>query len=354
MKKSIGVGVIGCGQIAQIAHLPYLNELPNFEINAVCDLSEKILSHVSKRFSVSKSYTDYRALLEQKDIEAVVVSTTDHAEIAIDALNAGKHVLCEKPMAFNVSQCDAMIDAAKRNHVKLMIGYMKVYDPAVQFALPLIKELTGLRLIRVHDYAGDFQINNEIYDLVTNSDVPESVLKKAREKERAALLAALDEGDDGLVDAFSLLLGLCSHDSCVLHTLFGSPIRISKVDLYAGNYSVALLEYGEDVRCVWESGLLMQRPSWDESIQAYGENRSLQIEFPFPYLKNAETYVNVDEMEMGVSTKKQYRVSFDEAYKREWRHFYDCIVEDKEPITSGLTGRRDIEFLTGLVKASKK
>ena len=353
MKRILGVGIIGCGQIAQIAHLPYLNELPDFEINAVCDLSEKILSHVSKRFSVNNLFTDYRDLLQQKDIEVVVVSTTDHAEIAIAALNAGKHVLCEKPMAFNLAQCDAMIEAAEQNHVKLMIGYMKRYDPAYQFSLPLIKEITGLRLIRIHDLAGDFQINNQIYDLVTNTDVPKQLLSQAHIKETDAQIAALGGQCADLVNAYSLLLGLCSHDSCVLHEAFGSPTRISKVDLFAENYAVAILEYGQDVRCVWESGLLLQRPAWDESLKVYGENRSLEIEFPFPYLKNAETYVNVNEMERGVNVAKQFRVSFDEAYKREWRHFYECITENKEPLTGGKEGRRDVAFIIDLVKASR-
>jgi predicted dehydrogenase len=353
VKKVIGVGIVGCGQIAQIAHLPLLNELPTFEIRAVCDLSQKILTHVSKRFSVASTYTDYHDLLKQKDIDVVLVSTTDHAEIAIDAMNAGKHVFCEKPMAFNLTQCDAMIEAAKRNHVKLMVGYMKRFDPAVQFAIPLIKETTGIRFIRVHDLAGDFQINNEIYDLACNDDVPASVMEQVHAKEKQAELLALGESYQDCLDGYNLLLGLCTHDACVLHELFGSPTKISKAILFADTCSVGILEYGDDIRCVWESGLMVQRPSWDEHIQVYGENRSLQIKFPFPYLKNAETYVNVDEMERGVSTLKQFRVSFDEAYKREWRHFYECITEDKQPLTSGQQGRRDIAFLIEFVKASK-
>ncbi len=98
--------------------------------------------------------------------------------------------------------------------------------------------------------------------------------------------------------------------------------------------------------------MLLGRPSWDEHLYAYGENRALQIEFPFPYLKNAVTYLNVNENEPGANIQKRVQVSFDEAFKREWRHFYECITENKEPITSGEKGRRDIAFLIDLVKAS--
>ncbi len=353
MNKILGVGVIGCGQIAQIAHLPFINELSEFESRAICDISQNILNTVGKRFCVSKCYLDYRDLVKQPDIDVVLVSTVDHAEIAVAAMDAGKHVLCEKPMAFNLEQCDAMIEASKRNNVKLMIAYMKRYDPAYQFALPLLHEIKDLRLIRVHDLAGDYHINNEIYDLYVNSDVPMEVKEEALRVERDAKIRAIGESRADLVEAYGLLLGLCSHDSIVLHEAFGSPTKIKYVDIYSGIYTVAILEYGNSVRCVWESGYLLERPSWDEHLFAYGENRALQIEFPFPYLKNAVTYVNVNENENGVNVQKRFQVSFDEAFKREWRHLYECIVEDKEPITGGEKGRRDIAFLIDLVKASR-
>jgi len=353
MKKTLGVGVIGCGQIAQIAHLPFLNELPEYEVRAICDLSQHILDTVGKRFGVSKRYLDYHDLVKQPDIDVVLVSTVDHADIAIAALNAGKHVFCEKPMAFNLEQCDAMIEASKRNNVKLTIGYMKRHDPAYQFALPLLHEIKDLRLIRVHDLAGDYHINNEIYDLEVNSDVPEEVRAKALEVEKDARIQAIGKSRADLENAYGTLLGLCSHDSIVLHEAFGSPTKIISVDIYANIFVVAILEYGPNVRCVWESGMLLERPSWDEHLSAYGENRALQIEFPFPYLKNAATYVNVNENEKGINVQKRFQVSFDEAFKREWRHFYECITENKEPITSGDKGRRDIAFLINLVKASR-
>jgi len=166
MNNILGIGVIGLGQISQIAHLPYLNELPEYEIRAICDISDKVLNSMGRRFGVVNCYSDYKELLGQADIDAVLVSTSDHADIAVDALNVGKHVFCKKPMAFNLLQCDAMIEAANNSHVKLMIGYMKRFDPAYQFALPILKDIIGLRFIRVHDLAGREHINRENYDLV--------------------------------------------------------------------------------------------------------------------------------------------------------------------------------------------
>ena len=353
MKKTLGIGVIGLGQISQIAHLPYLNELPDYEIRAICDISDKVLNSMGRRFGIVNCYKDYKKLLGQADIDAVLVATSDHADIAVDALNAGKHVFCEKPMAFNLLQCDAMIEAADNNHVKLMIGYMKRYDPAYQFALPILNDIQGLRFIRVHDLAGGEHINSEIYDLVAPDDVSVDTRRRLLHAERDAKLVAIGSNRADLLDAYGLLLGLCSHDSIVLHEAFGAPTKIQHVDIFANNCIVAILEYGPEVRCVWECGVLAYRSDWDQHLQAYGQNRSVQVEFPFPYLKNAETYLHVNEMENGVNVKKRYQVSFDEAFKREWRHFYECITENRQPITDGSKGRRDVEFLIDLVRVAR-
>ena len=86
MNNILGIGVIGLGQISQIAYLPYLNELPEYEIRAICDISDKVLNSMGRRFGVVNCYSDYKELLGQADIDAVLVSTSDHADIAVDRL----------------------------------------------------------------------------------------------------------------------------------------------------------------------------------------------------------------------------------------------------------------------------
>jgi predicted dehydrogenase len=154
-----------------------------------------------------------------------------------------------------------------------------------------------------------------------------------------------------LYDTFSLLMYNCSHDAIVLHEAFGSPSKIQHVDLF-DTFAVAVLEYGPHTRCVWETGLIPDRTEWDENIAAYGSNRFIEVKFPFPYLKNADTGITINEMEGEASVTKQVLISYDEAFKREWSHFYDCVANDKEPITNGEKGRRDIAFLIDLVKAA--
>jgi predicted dehydrogenase len=351
MQKRLRVGVVGCGRIAQIAHMPYLSELPEYEPAAICDISRKVVDEVGDRYGIDERFQDYKQMLSETDLDVVLICNRDHADCAIAAMNLGRHVMVEKPMAFNLEQCDEMIDAAVRNNVKLMVAYMKCYDPGFEWAASLLRGMDDIHLIRMHDFAGSEEMNEEIYELHLPDDVPGTLVETIMRDEQLAKIRAIGDERADLVRAYSLLLYLCSHDASVLHEAFGAPSRIAFVDIYDKNRIVAVLEYGENIRCVWEAGDLAERRCWDEQLVAYGSRQSITIEFHYPYLKNAATVVDINETEGKSNVQKRIVVSYDEAFRREWRHFRECIVEDREPLTNGIKGRRDIAFLIDLVKA---
>ena len=122
----IKVGVIGTGGISGV-HLGGYSRNPNVEIYALCDINEKNLAKRAEEYKVSRTFTDYREMLALKELDAVSVCAWNsaHAECAIAALRAGKHVLCEKPMALNTAQAQEMEKAAKENGKLLMIGFVR-------------------------------------------------------------------------------------------------------------------------------------------------------------------------------------------------------------------------------------
>ena len=125
--EKIKIGIIGCGGIANGKHMPALQELGDVEMVAFCDLILERAEEAAKKFGTpdAKIYTDYHELLADPTIEVVHVLTPNraHSYITVDALEAGKHVMCEKPMAINSAEAQKMIDAAKRTGKKLTIGY---------------------------------------------------------------------------------------------------------------------------------------------------------------------------------------------------------------------------------------
>ena len=112
--KALRAGIIGCGGIAQEGHIPSLLAA-GVEIGAVCDANEARAQQVAERFGVAAAYTDYAQLLAQPDLDLVTIGLPNalHAPAAVAALEAGKHVLCEKPMSVDSAGAEAMVDAAR-------------------------------------------------------------------------------------------------------------------------------------------------------------------------------------------------------------------------------------------------
>ena len=355
----IRVGVVGCGLVAQIAHLPYLQELSHlFEISALCDLSPGLIGKLGRRYDVPGRYQDYRELLEH-DLDAVFVLTRDHAPVAIAAAESGKHVFVEKPLCFNLEQADEMIHSARRNKVKLMVGYMKRYDPGYERACEIFQEMKGSHLIRVHNSVGSpARITQEMYDLVHYPDVPEAELEESKARNDASLLQAIGPELKELLPAYSLLLHLWSHNINIMRGAFGEPHQIRYAEVRTGMPSpplpnllvLAILDYGPDAACVLETHAFAANEWWDEELALFGNERTVRVRFPNPYLKNFPTTVCVEETVAGELIQQEIVASYDEAYKRELKHFYDCVVNDVEPLTNGQDGKRDLELAIGLIK----
>ena len=127
MERIVKVGIIGCGGIANGKHMPSLKAVKGVEMVAFCDIIEERAVKAAAEYGTedAKVYTDYKELLKDKDIEVVHVLTPNrsHSFITVDALEAGKHVMCEKPMAKTYADAQKMLEAAKRTGKKLTIGY---------------------------------------------------------------------------------------------------------------------------------------------------------------------------------------------------------------------------------------
>lgn len=141
----VRVGIIGCGGIANGKHMPALSKLKQVKMVAFCDIVEERARKAASEYGVSgksQVYTDYRKLLEDKSIDVVHVCTPNdsHAEISIAAMEAGKHVMSEKPMAKTAADARRMVEAAKRTGKKLSVGYQSRYRPDSQYLKQYIQK----------------------------------------------------------------------------------------------------------------------------------------------------------------------------------------------------------------------
>ena len=137
----IGVGVIGCGKIAQVRHIPEYLDNKDVKLIGLFDYNEERAKALAKKYNV-KSYISVDELLHDTKIDAVSICTPNnyHAPMSIKALRSGKHVLCEKPMAITLAECKAMVAVSKETNKTLMIGQNQRLTKTHQYAKTLIEK----------------------------------------------------------------------------------------------------------------------------------------------------------------------------------------------------------------------
>jgi len=138
-EERLSIGVVGLGRFIEIAHLPCYYESPyadRIRVAGICDINEERLKRIGDDYRIAGRFTDAREMLARAEIDAVVVATPDHAHTATAraAIEAGKHVLVEKPLAMSTAECRALADAARRRRVRLITDFHKRLDPAHQDA----------------------------------------------------------------------------------------------------------------------------------------------------------------------------------------------------------------------------
>lgn len=132
--RLLRIGVLGCGPIAQAAHFESCAKARNAALYAICDVAPDLVERMREAHRPARAFTDYDAMLADPDLEAVIVATADafHADHACLALEAGKHVLCEKPLATSVEDAERLRDAVRRSGRVFQVAHMRRFDPGIE------------------------------------------------------------------------------------------------------------------------------------------------------------------------------------------------------------------------------
>lgn len=143
--RLLRVGVLGCGIICQAAHLIGSTKAKNIHLQAICDVAEDLLHKMADIYEPDAVYTDYAEMLADPKVDAVIIGIGDqfHVPCAMQAVEAGKHVLLEKPMGVTIEECRKLKELAEKKGVMLQIGHMKRYDEGLQFAKKFKEEKMG-------------------------------------------------------------------------------------------------------------------------------------------------------------------------------------------------------------------
>jgi len=147
--EKIAVGVIGCGGFARGMHIPNMRKNPKFRIAAAMDIDAARARQVAEETGAAYGTDDLTRILSDKGLDAIFVTTwhDSHADLTIKAAGAGKHVLCEKPMALNERDCRRIAEAVRKAGVRYTVGYNRGIAPLVTRAKDLLAGVTGKRMI---------------------------------------------------------------------------------------------------------------------------------------------------------------------------------------------------------------
>jgi len=262
--RRLRIGVLGCGPIAQFAHFESCTKASNADLYAICDVAEDLRTRMAATHAPEKTFAEYDAMLADPDVEAVIIATSDafHVPASLRALEAGKHVLCEKPIGVSVEEVEQLRDAAARAGRILQIGHMKRFDPGLQAAKTFVDTEMG-EVLALKAWYCDSTHRYTMTDAVQPLPVTSKLARKPGGNPKADLRRyyMLAHGSH-LLDLARWLCGPITEVRARLSERFGAYCWF--VDTTFANGTLGHLDLTVAVRMDWHEGL-----------QLYGQNGSV-------------------------------------------------------------------------------
>jgi len=306
VRRKLKAGVIGVGAMGK-NHARLYSELPGVQLVGVADANEASGASVARNYDC-KLYTDYHDLLaEELDIVSIVVPTTLHKQVAIDAIKKGMNVLVEKPIADTVEHADEIIKAARKRAVKLMVGHVERFNPAVMKLKELIDsgllgKVVSISAKRVGPYNPRIRDVGIILDLGTHDIDIMSYLYGEKIKEVYASAGTVVHSHE---DHAIITLNFRNGSSGVIDTNWLTPHKVRNLTVI-GSQGIA------EVDCI---------------------EQTLRI-FDREWIRDAK-------IEKG------------EPLKLELMHFIECVRRDTKPLVSGEEGRHALEVALAAVDSAR-
>lgn len=360
-------GLFGAGLVGQAAHAPTLwEERDRFEFLVVVDPSAVVRDAVAARYGVPNAVATLREAIDL-GLDAIVIAVPDpaHRDAVLEALQAGLHVFCEKPLAVSVAEVDEIL-AARGDRV-VQVGTMKLHDPAVERMVERLldgpAELVHLT-VEVND--PDQAPFVDHLGLVTGSDVPRELIDGTRARGTEAIAGALGRAPSPVeARAAEAYLSALVHDVSLAHHLLAAKGVTASPPLADAAY----FDSGRGVSLTWALPSAARAhlthlnlpgvADYRERVTAYCTDAVLELTFPSPYLRHHPTrlvekrsYARPSDTSgpaLGLATT-EYRVSYEEAFRNELRAFHDSITRGAPVRASAEAARDDVRVLLSALR----
>lgn len=322
-RNNLGICLIGAGRAGMIHGRNFMNMVPGARIIAVADPFEQACLSACAELGIDRYYLDYKEALACSDIDGVIVvsPTKYHRDIVVDAANAKKHILCEKPMAMNEKECDDMIEAAEKNGVNLQVAFMRRFDESFMEAKKAIDTGAIGEIVQIRSITrGPSKPQEWMYDI--------------------------DKSNGPLAE-------VNSHDIDCIRWLAGSELE--HVYAVAGNYrnreaaqqwpdfydNVVLTGRFKNGITATIEGAQYVKYGYDARVEILGTEGMIQIG-----KQDAYGYKVVNK-HSGTHTPfvSSWTVLFKDAYLAEDIHFAECIKNNTKPRVTGVDGKMAVKIV---------
>lgn len=351
--QRLRVGLIGLGVVAQIVHIPVLRGLEDkFEIVAGCDVSLDYAQAVCTRYAVPRAYDSLQAMLANEQLDALAVLNSDeyHRDTTIAALDAGLHVLLEKPAALTLADIDSMAAAREAAGKSVMVGYMRRHASAYSELRAEIAAESAIRHVAVRDIIGpnDYFINQSAH-ITKLHQLPPALIQDKQGRAANAVKQSLGDATALQAKAFRLLTGLSSHDLSALRGLIGPPHSVMAAKASGnGQFISALLDYGS-FTATFETGMDTVG-HFDATIEVFTGSRRLCLTYDTPYIRHLPTRLSTMSSTGEELVRSERRPSFRDPYTNQWNCFHTALTAGGTFEETLEDARHDIEVAVEITR----
>lgn len=344
--KKLRIGMVGAGNIAK-THLTAYQGVEQAEIAAICDINPERLKATAEKFGIKKTYASETEMLANEELDAVDVCVWNvhHAKCSIEALNAGLHVLCEKPMATSAAEAQQMIDAAKKNNRLLMIGFVLRFGDEAKIAKDFIDQ----------GYLGDIYYSKATY--LRRHGAPGGWFT---DKARSAGGPVIDLGVH-VIDLTRYLMGkpaVKSVFASVENRLGNRPYLKNSVgwkpedatpqDLYdVEDFAVAMIKYEDGKTTLLETSYSLNGEAVTKK-ELFGTKGGMNLNG-----SDLKIYTVVNDYLADITPQTEHYIHSQEMFTAEMAHFVDCCLNGTECRASAEDGLEVMKILDAIYESAR-
>lgn len=321
---TLNIGVIGAGRIGKVHAENLVTRVPNVEVLAIADVAEQVVLEAARRLHIPKATVNYREILANPDIQAVVIcSATDtHSQIIIEAAQAGKHIFCEKPIDFDLGRIDKVLGAVEKAKVKLQIGFNRRFDA----------NYARVKQAIVSGEIGDLHLLH----IISRDPAPPPI---SYIKVSGGIFLDMSIHD---LDMARFLTG---SEATEIYTVAGVKVDPAIGEAGDVDTAVIVMKFANGVTVTIDNSRQAVY-GYDQRVEAFGSGGAITTDNIYPNMATISTAQSIHrDLPLNFFMQR-----YTESYVNEMQAFVDAVVNDKPvpvtgndgrvPVVMGLTARK--------------